>query len=93
MIIIQINEKHVEEKILGYITKDAMGFSAPLLKKELYKVVERKYRHPQALEDALIVDTEMVRVDNVPPEYNNAVFLMDNHQGLMKNLMDEKCQE
>ena len=89
MLIMNIDEKHVSEKILGYIMLDLRKG-----KNELAKVVERTYRHPQALEHAFVTRIEIFIVDEkVPPECKHAVHLLDHHHELMLALMNKHCQE
>jgi len=91
MIIINISEKHVSEKILGYITKELVSVENKKL--VLYKVVERMYRHPQALEDSLISHIEVVKVDNVPDEFDSAIHVLDHQQDFLLAAMNKHCQE
>ncbi len=92
MLILNIEETHVKENILGYITGERQSVDKPN-QIILYKVVERHYRHPKAKEYAFIVRTEVVEVQEIPPEYEHSVHLLDHHEKLMKSLMDDNCRE
>jgi hypothetical protein len=93
-IVINISEKHVEEKILGYITRDAFVAFDQQPRKELMKVVERKYRHPAAPEHAFLMRTEVVSADdNIPPELKDSVHVLAHMEDAMLSLMNKHCQE
>ena len=88
MIILNTTEKHVKERILGYITLP--GSEGKIC---LYKVVERHYRHPQALEYAVVVRTETIYIYDIPDEYEHAVHLLNHQQTLLMAVMNPVCQE
>ena len=90
MLILNIEELHVKETILGYITRPCHN---SLIKKDLFKVVDRFYRHPDAPIDALLSRIEVVWIEDVPLECEHAVHLLDHHEELFHSLMDNKCRE
>jgi len=86
MPLLVINEEPVEEKHVSWFVRDSNGFAV-----QLYEVVELKYKHPQAPDDAFVYKFETKCCGNffrVEPKAATLVLLEASEKAVQQVFKD-----